>query len=218
MARPAHEPPAGRAACERSTPGGGAAAVREVQLVPVGACPRALADALAARLSRHVSAACRVVAGVSVSDLPGLPGRDQLDAHALVDRVARTHGEVATGIVRLGLTTRDIGLSVFTFVFGLARTDDGHAAVVSLARLDPAFYGLPPDPDATARRTVGVMLHELGHVAGLPHCVEAACLMRFAGTLEKADARGLVFCEACRARLPVWLHPRGASGVLQPDR
>jgi predicted Zn-dependent protease len=29
--------------------------------------------------------------------------------------------------------------------------------------------------------------------------------MSFAGSIERADARGARFCEACRARLPAWL-------------
>jgi archaemetzincin len=192
-----------------------AAAVDEVQLVPLGDCPRPLVEALAARLSRQVGVACRVpVDAVPSRDLPALAGREQLDAHALLLRLASSPRGSPAGVVRLGLTTRDIGLPVFSFVFGLARTDDGRVAVVSLARLDPVFYGLPPDPEAAGRRALGEMLHELGHVAGLQHCLAPDCVMRFAGTVEKADARGCAFCDACRGRLPQWLRPRrGLGGV-----
>lgn len=187
------------------------AAVAEVQLVPLGDCPRALAEELAALLSRHVGVACRVPAdALPARDLPCLAGREQLDAHALLQRLASLPRRVPPGAVRLGLTKRDIGLAVFSFVFGLAHTGDGRVAVVSLARLDPAFYGLPPDSGVTARRALGEMLHELGHVAGLPHCIAPDCVMRFAGTVEKAEARGCAFCERCRARLPNWLRPRAA--------
>ena len=50
---------------------------------------------------------------------------------------------------------------VFTFVFGLAR-QGGRACVVSLARTDPSFYGLPPDPDLRDERAVAEILHEIG--------------------------------------------------------
>lgn len=187
------------------------AAVDEIHLVPLGECAPTLVHALAARLSRHVSAACRVLAPrLSSGSLPLLPERDQLDAHALVQHLASSHTTHGAAVV-LGVTARDIGLAVFSFVFGLARTDDGRAAVVSLARLDPAYYGLAADAEVTARRALGEMLHELGHVAGLPHCTAADCVMRFAGTVQKADARGAAFCQPCQARLPHWLRPPRSS-------
>jgi len=189
-----------------------AAVVAEVQIVPLGDCPRSLLEVLAAQLSRHVGVACRVLADTVPShDLPSLAGREQLDAHALLQRLESLPRAAPPGAVRLGLTTRDIGLAVFSFVFGLAHTDDGRVAVVSLARLDPTFYGLAPDPGATARRALGEMLHELGHVAGLQHCIAPDCVMRFAGTVEKADARGAAFCDPCRAHLPHWLRPRART-------
>ena len=53
--------------------------------------------------------------------------------------------------MRLGLTEQDLAIPIFTFVFGRARSG-GWAAVVSLARLDPTFYGLPSDEDELIRR------------------------------------------------------------------
>jgi archaemetzincin len=111
----------------------------------------------------------------------------------------------------VGLTSLDIAVSVFTFVFGRAR-QGAHAALVSFARLDPAFYGLPLDPGLLAKRAVDEIVHELGHAAGLPHCRDAACLMSFAGSVEKADVRGSRFCGECRARLPRWLADAGGPG------
>jgi archaemetzincin len=96
-------------------------------------------------------------------------------------------------------------VAVFSFVFGLARTDGAHTAVVSLARLDPRFYGLPPDAEATSRRALGEMLHELGHAGRLAHCRAPDCVMRFAASIDLADARGARFCAACRALSPSWL-------------
>ena len=100
---------------------------------------------------------------------------------------------------------------IFTFVFGLAR-QGGKACLVSLARTEPAFYGLPPDQDLRDRRAIAEVLHELGHLAQLEHCPDRGCLMSFAGNVEKVDARGTRFCAACTARLPLWLRGRPPLG------
>ena len=89
-------------------------------------------------------------------------------------------------------------------MFGLAR-QGGPACVVSLARTDPSFYGLPPDPALRDERAVAEILHEIGHLATLEHCPNRGCLMSFAGNIERVDTRGSRFCPACAERLPHWL-------------
>jgi archaemetzincin len=194
-----------------------AGAPRRLRLVPLalprgGQASRALEEQLAERLSRRVALPCVLDSHGPLPELPELPGRNQWDARPLLDWLA---AGLASRELVLGLTGRDLGLPIFSHVFGLAQ-DGGCAAVVSLARLDPAFDGLPPDPERLLARALGEALGQLGHLGGLKHCPEAQCLMRFAGTVEKADARGQAFCPACRARLPAWLHPAGLAGLERP--
>jgi archaemetzincin len=177
--------------------------VREVHLLPLDGLERPLAEEIAARMSRSLSAACRIVeSGSGPLSMPTLPGRDQLDADALLAALEAV--PIADDAVLVGLTTRDIALPIFTFVFGRAR-QGARAALVSLTRLDAAFYGLPSDPDSLAQRATNEIVHELGHLASLAHCPDASCLMSFAGSVEKVDVRGSAFCDACRGRLPQWL-------------
>ena len=179
--------------------------VQELHLLPVDGLKHTLAEKIAARLSRRLSAGCRVVDSGGGPRPARLPERDQLDADALLAALeARPTDEDA---VLVGLTTLDIALPIFTFVFGRARRG-ARAVLVSVARLDPGFYGLPSDPDLLARRATDEILHELGHVASLPHCPDASCLMSFAGSVEKVDVRGPAFCDGCRDRLPAWLRLR----------
>ena len=155
---------------------------------------------LAMRISRRVGVPCRIV-DAAPEPLQTLAGRDAVDADALLSRLeARATPEaVLVGVIPDGIAT-----PIFSFVFGRAR-EGGAAAVVSLARLDPIFYGLPSDPDLLGRRGAIEIVHELGHVAWLRHCADNACLMHFAGSVEKLDVRGSRFCTACAARLPLWL-------------
>jgi archaemetzincin len=172
-----------------------------VDLLPAGLLPPGTVEDLAARLSRHVELACHVL---PPGHLPvrRIPNRDQLDANALLEAVEAR----ATSGSRLlvGVTGEDIAIPVFTFVFGLAR-QGGRACVVSLARTDPSFYGLPPDPALRDQRAVAEVLHEMGHLAALEHCPDRNCLMSFAGNIERVDTRGSRFCASCAKHLPLWL-------------
>jgi archaemetzincin len=173
-----------------------------LDLLPVGPLPSQTLDAVAARLSRHVELPCRALAPPPTLVLPRLPGRGQVDAGVLLGALETLPR--STGHVLVGLTPEDMAMPVFTFVFGLARPG-GEATIVSLARLDPAFYGLQPDLALRDRRVVSEIRHELGHLSGRGHCPDRSCLMSFAGTIEKADARGQGFCPDCARRLPAWL-------------
>jgi archaemetzincin len=174
-----------------------------VRLVPVGRSRSLELEDLAARLSRRVHVPCRVDESPRIA-VPLLPGREQGDADALLRQVEADVADPRE--VTVAVAALDLAIPIFTFVFGRAR-QGGHAAVVALARLDPAFYGLPGDREVVARRAVVEVVHELGHVASLPHCPDAGCIMSFAGSVERADVRGTDFCAACAPRLPAWIAP-----------
>jgi archaemetzincin len=180
--------------------------IAALDLVTLADFPQDLALRLLQQLSRRVRVPCRLLPAESPPDLPRLEGRDQVDADRLLGRLERRPTE--PGTVLVGATLMDVGNPIFTHFFGRAR-HGGRAALVSLARLDPAFYGLPPDEDLTLRRAVLEVLHELGHLAGLRHCEDFGCLMRFAPTVEAIDVRGTRFCEDCAGRLPADLMHRG---------
>jgi len=181
-------------------PGAGERAWREISVAPLdGLAPNEL-ELLLAALSVRTGLACRPAEIGSLAPLAPVPGRAQVDADRLLSRLeARAADLGATPLV--GVTGRDIGLALFTFVFGRARVG-GHAALVSTARLRPEHYGLPEDPALVARRTAGEVLHELGHLAGRVHCERPDCVMRFAASVEAADLRGDRFCPACASSLP----------------
>jgi len=181
-----------------------------VDLQPIGETAPAAIASLAARLSRLVELPVHLL---PAAPLPArrLPGRDQLNAGELLQRL-----EAAVrpdGRLLVGVTGEDIAIPVFTFVFGLAR-QHGRACLVSLARTDPSFYGLPADGEQRDGRASCEVLHELGHLAGLEHCRDRGCLMSFAGSIEAVDARGDRFCGDCALRLPRWM--TGRTRLVEP--
>jgi archaemetzincin len=176
-----------------------------VDLQPVGELPAGAMEALAARLSRFVELPVHVRPPLSFEPRR-IVGRDQVDAGALLEALERA-GAGGRRIL-VGVAWEDVAVPLFTFVFGLAR-QGGDTCVVSFARTDPSFYGLPPDADLRDGRLVAEILHELGHLATLDHCPDRGCVMSFAGNIERADTRGSRFCEVCAAKLPGWM--RGAA-------
>lgn len=175
--------------------------IRAVRLFPIGRIPDGFTEDLAARVSAVVPLPCRVhrpQPGEAI-DPPMLAGRDQVDADGLLSRLERLAG--SGGEVWMGLTVHDIGSPIFAFFFGRSRLG-GRAALVSLARLTPRFYGLPEDPALTLRRATLEVLHELGHSAGLEHCREQGCVMHFAPSVEALDLRGRGYCASCAGALP----------------
>jgi archaemetzincin len=179
-----------------------------LELQPVASLASGRLQALAARLSRRIELPVHLLAPAELA-LRRINGRDQIDAGHLLELLEAR----ATNRTRLlvGVTGDDVAVPIFTFVFGLAR-QGGRACLVSLARTDPEFYGLPPDPELRDGRAVCEVLHELGHLASLEHCANRTCLMSFAGNIEKVDTRGSQFCDECTPRLPHWLAHQPTAG------
>jgi len=180
-------------------PEGAPAPVRCLELRGLGGLPRELGVELASQLSRRVALPCRLGEGLDDLTIPWMDERSQVDADRLLGLLEQR--DLPPGTVLVGVTTLDIGNPIFSFFFGLAHRG-GRAALVSLARLDPVFYGLDADPALTLERAVREVLHEVGHVAGLGHCHDNACVMHFASAVELIDVRGEDFCDNCAVDLP----------------
>ncbi len=96
----------------------------------------------------------------------------------------------------LGLTRRDLFVPVLSFVFGQAQLN-GLVAVVSFARLDQTFHGLPADHSLTATRALKEAVHELGHTFGLVHCTDPRCPMSLSIDIRQLDTKTARFCSSC---------------------
>ncbi len=97
----------------------------------------------------------------------------------------------------LGITHLDLFIPILTYVFGEAHLE-GPAAVVSDYRLNPQFYGLPPNPDLIKERLIKECIHELGHTLGLRHCPNPQCVMRTSTYVEEIDLKSDTLCSRCR--------------------
>lgn len=97
----------------------------------------------------------------------------------------------------LGITHLDLFIPILTYVFGEAHLN-GPAAVASDYRLNPQFYGLPPNPELVKERLIKECIHELGHTLGLRHCPNPQCVMRTSTYVEEIDLKLDTLCSRCR--------------------
>jgi len=96
----------------------------------------------------------------------------------------------------LGITDVDLYVPHLNFVFGEAECP-GKAAIISLYRLKPEFYGHSPDNTVFVERSVKEAVHEIGHTLELGHCHDPSCVMFFSNSIFDTDRKKSTFCERC---------------------
>lgn len=126
--------------------------------------------------------------------------RKQYLASAFLEALDGISGEATGEAKLLAVTALDLYAPDLNFVFGQAQMG-GRAAVVSVARLDPRFFGDEPDEDLLAERLTKETVHEVGHCLGLRHCPNPRCVMHFSNSLADTDAKKAQPCDNCRRRI-----------------
>lgn len=123
------------------------------------------------------------------------PSRGQYNAWSIVQyyRLALSGDEYV-----LLVTDKDLYAADLNFVFGLAWRG---AAIISLHRLFPEFYGQPPDRRLLIERAVKEAVHEVGHLLGLTHCSDKRCVMAFSNSVLDTDYKSYKLCKRCSSKL-----------------
>ena len=100
----------------------------------------------------------------------------------------------------LGIANVDIFVPSLNFVFGEAKCP-GKAALISLHRLRPEFYGERPNTELFMERSSKEAVHEIGHTFGLAHCGNPFCVMYFSNSIFDTDRKQGVFCSKCSMKI-----------------
>lgn len=171
----------------------------QIEFVAFGDVNADLVQSIAAKTASVLGAAYSVAPEpLAVPDAAHNPRRGQYEAGALLAALScrpTPHSDYVLGIADVDLFAR--GLS---FVFGQAELG-GNAAVMSLTRLRPEFWGQAPNGTLLLERAVKEAVHELGHTIGLQHCPDPSCVMHFSNSLDDTDRKGQEFCDRCAGGL-----------------
>jgi archaemetzincin len=96
----------------------------------------------------------------------------------------------------------------WNFVFGLADSDV-YTGVFSFARYHESFYYEGPTPNYSGTddmievtfRSSSVLVHEIGHLFDLRHCISFKCAMNGSNSLEETKTKPFLFCPNCLQKL-----------------
>jgi archaemetzincin len=172
-------------------------AALKIKLVSVGTLPPPLLSFLQEGLTQELGASVQVGGNLPLpASCP--EGRRQYLGEPFLEVLAAARG--LEDEVILGVTGVDLFVPGLNFVFGLADPRN-RGAVISLARLYPEFYGQPRNPQLFKARALKEAIHELGHLWGLDHCSNPACIMFFSNTLTDTDRKGPGFCAQCQSKI-----------------
>lgn len=125
--------------------------------------------------------------------------RDQIKSESFLDYL-RAIDNWPRGEKVLALVEGDAYATGTNFVFGQAEVG-GRFGAVYLVRLRPSFYGSNENEGVFLSRVLKEASHELGHLLGLGHCSNPACVMRFSNSIWEVDSKGWLPCDDCKRRV-----------------
>lgn len=166
-----------------------------IYILPLGRLRVGLCQEIAERISEFFPFPVRILDPVEEPRYAHVSTRRQYSSTAILEEITKIPPSEEGKII--GITNVDLCTPVLTFVFGATQLS-GRAALVSLFRLRPEFYGLGVDDELFFERALKEVIHELAHSFGLIHCKRPACIMYLANTIKNVDQKDLGFCASCK--------------------
>ncbi len=140
-------------------------------------------------VSRYLNMPVQAAPGFDLPPTAFNPLRNQYDASALINVLVKERP--ASASYALYLVDVDLYAMRMNFIFGLADTLN-RAAVVSAFRFRS---------EKKEEHFCTEIVHEIGHLLGLPHCRTGSCAMHFSHTVEDTRNKSASLCPTCRRKL-----------------
>jgi archaemetzincin len=169
--------------------------VVRLEIVRVGLLAPKLLEEVSGHLKRSGVVEIKDSEMIISPELSFDPLRRQYRVDTLIEMM---HNSVNSGNGKaVGLTEVDIFLPLFTHLYGYAPLS-GKFGIVSVNRLKVEDeLPLKEKTRLLSSRGAKEILHELGHLLGLRHCIVPWCVMRPSMEPEEIDAKDLSYCEIC---------------------
>lgn len=172
-----------------------------IRVIPVGRLDEKIYRAISSELSGIYNIRVRVLPPIELSQSEFNLWRKQYDAEKILEKLSKSEGRhIDRTIPCIGLTEEDIYYNGLNFVFALENPIEG-VGIISLHRLREEFYGFAPNFSKLVERALKEILHVLGHLLGLEHCKNPACVMAFSPSVREIDKKELAFCKTCQFKL-----------------
>ncbi|PBI84466.1 Peptidase family M54 [Flavobacterium sp. ACN2] len=142
----------------------------------------------------------------------GAVGQEQfLAGYILTDVLKKEKPD--KGVALMAITEKDLyPKPEWNYVFGLASYRD-KIAVSSMYRMQKeADFNLSLD------RLLKICSHEIGHMFGLHHCIEANCVMNGTNSMVETDRHSLRLCSLCQRKLNSGLKYDNKKRLLELEK
>jgi|Deesub1362A_J573_1020465.scaffolds.fasta_scaffold00010_85 archaemetzincin len=169
---------------------------RRLYILPLGRLTEALLQALKEALEKVYPKPVTVLQAQALPLYAYDRAQGQCRSGPILQRLARLRLD---GLV-LAVMDGDLYTPGMHFIFGEADPEEG-VAVVALARLKEEFHGAEANWPLLLQRAQKEAVHEVGHLFGLSHCPDKACVMYFSSTLKDTDRKEPWPCPRCAERL-----------------
>jgi archaemetzincin len=165
-----------------------------VFICPIGFVEPYVLDDLVACIETRCGIGCAVYSSMEAPEYAYDERRCQYDSKSILKQMIKRCPRKTLGF--MGVTGLDLFVPILKYVYGLSQVQ-GRCSLISTHRLDPRFYGEPPDSNLLMSRIEKTALHELGHSFGLIHCRNLRCIMCASTKIEHTDFKQPDLCPTC---------------------
>ncbi|UKB84670.1 archaemetzincin [Chryseobacterium sp. MEBOG06] len=140
-------------------------------------------------------------------------GQEQILAGYVLDSILIKR-KPKDAVILMGITEKDLfPTPEWNYVFGLASYDDG-VGVTSMYRFANGNL-TASNFNRSFLRLIKISSHEIGHMFGINHCLNANCVMNGTNSLTETDYHLARACSLCQRKLNSSLHFDNQKRLLE---